>query len=264
VKSITSRDNPRFKALHALAEDSRRQRKEGRTILDGPHLVAAHRQAGGRPELLVVSESGLSRPEAEPILASHEGVETLVLRDTLFKDLSGVASPVGVLAVIAIPAKPQGPIRGSCVLLDAIQDAGNVGTILRTAAAAGVLDVALGPGCAAAWSPRVLRAGQGAHFHLRIRDAVDLAPIIGSYGGRVVATVAGGGQSIYDLDLRGPVAWLFGNEGAGVSAGLLERVGLLARIPMAPGCESMNVAAAAAVCLFESVRQSFARGERQQ
>jgi TrmH family RNA methyltransferase len=264
VKTITSRDNPRFKALHALAEDSRRQRREGRTLLDGPHLVAAYRQAVGRPELLVVSESGLSRSEAEDLLAGHAGVETLVLRDALFKDLSGVASPVGVLAVIAIPPSPQGPIRNSCVLLDAVQDAGNVGTILRTAAAAGVHDVALGSGCASAWSPRVLRAGQGAHFHLRIRESADLGEIIRGYGGKIVATVARGGQSIYDLDLMGPVAWLFGNEGAGVSAALLERVGLLARIPMAPGCESMNVAAAAAVCLFESVRQSLARGERQQ
>ncbi len=260
MKAISSRDNHTFKALRALAAEPRRQREQQRTLLDGPHLVAAYRQAVGLPELLVVSESGLAKPEVAGILAGCGGVNTLVLRDALFKELSGVASPVGILAIIAIPTAPTGPLRGSCVLLDAIQDAGNVGTILRTAAAAGIGDVILGPGCAGAWTPRVLRAGQGAHFALAIREEADLAALADGYDGKIIATVARGGQSLYAIDLTGNVAWLFGNEGAGLPPSLLDRATVRAQIPMASGSESMNVAAAAAVCLFEAVRQRLEQG----
>ena len=136
-----------------------------------------------------------------------------------------------------------------------MQDAGNVGTILRTAAAAGVRDIVLGEGCAGAWSMRVLRAAQGAHFGLAIREQADLAEIVRNYGGLAVATVVHGGTPLYELDLRGPVAWIFGNEGAGVSGTLAVAAKARATIPMASGSESLNVAAAAAVCLFEALRQ---------
>ena len=194
------------------------------------------------------------------MLAAHAGVETLRLRDSLFAEISGVASPVGVLAVIAIPAEATGPLTESCVLLEGIQDAGNVGTILRTAAAAGVRDVVLGPGCAGAWTMRVLRAAQGAHFGLALREAGDLASVVRDFGGLSVATVADHATPLYALDLRGPVAWIFGNEGAGVSPELAAAAKVRATIPMASGSESLNVAAAAAVCLFEAQRQRLMGG----
>jgi TrmH family RNA methyltransferase len=258
MKSLVSRDNPRFKALRALAEDARERRRLGRTLLDGPHLVGVYLEKVGRPEMLVVSDSGGDDPEVRTLLESQrvaDGIETLFVRDGLFRELSGVASPVGILAVIALPEPPSGPLEGSCVLLDGVQDAGNVGSILRSAAAAGIADVALGPGCAGAWTPRVLRAGQGAHFGLRIREQADLAAILSRWRGIGVATVARGGTSIYSLDLSGDVAWLFGNEGAGVSPALIGAATTLAEIPMAEGSESLNVAAAAAICLFEESRQ---------
>lgn len=259
MKAITSRDNARLKALRALLGDSRQQRESGRTILDGPHLVATYREKVGLPELLVVSESGLERSEVAALVAAHVGTETLLLRDALFKELSGVGSPVGILSVIPIPPQPSGPVPGGCIMLDAVQDAGNVGTILRTAAAAGIREVLLGNGCAGAWTPRVLRAGQGAHFGLAIREHLDLCQMADNYDGAIVAAVASGGQSLYSLDLSRPVAWLFGNEGAGLAPALLDKAAVRARIPMAAGCESMNVAAAAAVCLFEGVRQQMTR-----
>lgn len=255
MKSITSRDNPGFKALRLLAKDTREQQRQGRTVLDGLHLVADYRARVGRPELLVVSESGEQNPDVQALLAAHEGVELLRLRDALFDEISGVATPVGLLATIVIPEAATAPITSSAVLLEGIQDAGNVGTILRSAAAAGIKDIVLGPGCAGVWTPRVLRAAQGAHFSLAIRVADDLASIAASYAGLSVATLAAAGTPLYDLDLTGPVAWIFGNEGAGVSPDLAAAAKLRTTIPMAESSESLNVAAAAAVCLFEALRQ---------
>lgn len=255
MKAIASRDNPSFKALRLLAKDGREQQRQRRAVIDGVHLVADYLARVGRPQLLAVSESGAAHDEVQALLAGNAGLETLLLRDALFAEISGSPHPVGVLATIAIPEPPADLPTGSCVLLDAIQDAGNVGTILRTAAAAGVRDVLLGPGCASAWSMRVLRAAQGAHFGLAIREHADLGAFVAAYRGLSVATVVTGGKPLFDLDLGGPVAWIFGNEGAGVSAALAAAARARATIPMAADTESLNVAAAAAVCLFESLRQ---------
>jgi TrmH family RNA methyltransferase len=254
-KVITSRDNPTLKALRALAEDAREQRRQGRTLLDGPHLVESYVHRVGLPEMLVVSESGAGNTEVARLLSSMAATDALTIPDALFRELSGVATPVGLLAVISVPTVPTGMPRGPCVLLDAIQDAGNVGTIPRSAVAAGVREVALGSGCAGAWTPRVLRAAQGAHFGLCIREQVDLEMLAKAYGAASIAAVARGGTPLYELDLSEDVAWIFGNEGAGVSPGLAALAGKRATIPMAGGSESLNVGAAAAVCLFEGLRQ---------
>lgn len=258
MKTVTSRDNPMLKALRALLGDARRQRDEGRTVLEGPHLVGAALDHGVQPDLVAVSEGALENAEVQSLLARLGSVEKLRLPDALFRGLSELATPPGILARIAIPAVQPAPtfaVTGDCLLLDAVQDAGNVGTLLRTAAAAGVRDVLLGPGCAGAWTPRVLRAAQGAHFALAIREQVDLDGFLHSYDGLSVATVAREGASLYALDYSGPVAWLFGNEGAGVAPELIAATSQRVTIPLAPDCESLNVAAAAAVCLFEMRRQ---------
>jgi TrmH family RNA methyltransferase len=136
-----------------------------------------------------------------------------------------------------------------------VQDAGNVGTILRSAAAAGVVDVLLGPGCAGAWTMKVLRAAQGAHFSLQIREQADLLAAVRASAVMSVATVACEGQDLYQLDLSGPVLWLLGSEGAGLSPSLRAAAGAAITIPIAAATESLNVAATAAVCLFEARRQ---------
>lgn len=249
---ITSRDNPGFKALRALMDDPRRQ---GRALLDGVHLVATCLARGIAVRQLLVSESGRQNPEIGALLRGAAGADCTVLRDSLFREISGVRTPTGIAAVIEIPPVPTGALSGDAVLLDAVQDAGNVGAILRSAAAAGVRDVLLGPGCAGAWTPRVLRAGQGAHFSLAIREQADLAAALAACPGTSVATVACGGESLYELDLTGPIVWLVGNEGAGLAAELVVAAKMRATIPLASGTESLNVAAATAVCLFEASRQ---------
>lgn len=259
LRRISSRDNPNFRALRALGDDPRRH---GRALVDGIHLVATCLGRGVDVVQLLVSDSGLHHPEIAGLLAGAGGVDRLLLSDSLFRDIAGVATPTGIAAVIAIPSASGAVCAGDALLLDAVQDAGNVGAILRTAAAAGVRDVLLGRGCAGAWTPRVLRAGQGAHFSLAIREQVDLAAAIATGNATSIATVAHDGASIYELDLRGPLFWLVGNEGAGVSAGLIAAAGLRATIPLAGGAESLNVAAATAVCLFEAKRQRLAAALR--
>ncbi len=251
-KRIASRDNATFKALRAVAGDPRRH---GRTLVDGVHLVTTCLARGVRIAQLLASESGLRHPEIASLLQNAPGIECLILRDGLFRDISGVLTPTGIAAVIAIPPDPDGEISGDALLLDAVQDAGNVGAIFRTAAAAGVRNVFLGPGCAGAWTPRVLRAAQGAHFSLAIREQADLAGALAVGRATAVATVAHGGTNLYDADLAGPIYWLVGNEGCGLSASLVQAANLRVTIPLADGAESLNVAAAAAICLFEARRQ---------
>jgi TrmH family RNA methyltransferase len=252
MRHISSRENPQFKALRALADDPR---GHGRALVDGIHLVATCLARGIGVRQLLVSESGQKNAEIASLLQGAAGIDCLTLRDSLFRELSGVAAPTGIAAVIDIPVAPAGGLSGDVLLLDAVQDAGNVGAILRTAAAAGVGNVLLGPGCAGAWTSRVLRGGQGAHFSLAIREQVDLAAAMAACPATSVATVAHGGKNLYELDLGGPILWLVGNEGAGLSAELVAAAQVRATIPLAAGTESLNVAAATAICLFEANRQ---------
>jgi TrmH family RNA methyltransferase len=256
VKSIHSKDNPQVKALIKLAGSSRERRRTGTTLLEGEHLVRAYQESGGMAETILASESALARPEIRSFFENVPARSRLVLADALLARVSQLASSAAVAAVVRTPR--PGPVPqsvSSCLLLENIQDPGNLGSILRTAVAAGVSQVFLSKSSVFAWSPKVIRAGMGAHFFLSIFEGVDVDEFAQSFRGSVVATEPRARASLYDLDLRGPVAWVFGNEGAGLS----ESVGRLAthrvRIPMPGPAESLNVAAAVAICLFEQIRQ---------
>jgi TrmH family RNA methyltransferase len=145
------------------------------------------------------------------------------------------------------------------LLLEDIQDPGNVGTLLRSAAAAGADHVLLSPACAFAWSPKVLRSAMGAHFALNVVERADLGAYLAAYRGASIALEGRGGRSLYELDLRGPVAFLVGNEGAGLSPGSLAAAGVRARIPISDRIESLNAAAAGTIALFEAARQRTVR-----
>lgn len=259
MKRVSSRDNPLIKRLRALSSSARERRKLGQTIADGPHLVRAALEASWPIIELVVSEKGLARDEIVALHGECGDMVTTVLPDALFAHISPVDTPSGLLAVIGLP--PDAPlsarIETSLVVLDGVQDPGNLGAILRTAAAAGVAHVILTPGSVQAWAPRVLRAGMGAHFCLAIHEQTDAAEILRSFPGKILATRLDVAASpLFEYDLSGPVAWLFGGEGAGLSAELAARATASVMIPMATRIESLNVAAAAAVCLFEQLRQT--------
>ncbi len=260
MKKISSHENPTFRQLRLLAHSARERRKQGRTILDGVHLVSGWIAQSGPPELLVVSESGLRHREIEDCLSACPQHSPLLLRDDLFNAASPVETPSGILAVIPIPGSLKRPAdAGSCVLLSAIQDSGNLGAILRTAAAAGLADVFLGPGCAQAWSPRVLRAAMGAHLRLRIHEQARLDQVIADFKGVSIATHLQSSKNLYEIDLCDDVAWIFGNEGKGLDDQIVSVSDHSIHIPMPGQIQSLNVAAAAAICLFEEVRQKSVR-----
>jgi RNA methyltransferase, TrmH family len=256
MKLIQSRENSFFKSLKRLAESGRERRKTGRTLLDGVHLVEAYEAVHGPVETLIVAESVLHAGEIATYVA---GREVIGLSDGLLRDLGLVDTPSGLLAVALMPSAIAAVNLGKdAILLDGVQDPGNVGTLLRTAAAAGIKQALLSPGCACAWSPKVLRAGQGAHFALAIHEDIDLADFMATYCGTTAVTCLDGATSLYEARWHGSLAWIFGAEGQGVRPELLAAARLRIKIPMPGAVESLNVAAAAAVCLFEALRRKLA------
>jgi TrmH family RNA methyltransferase len=261
MKSITSRENPLVKELKHLASSSQARRKAGRTLLDGVHLCEAYLQHAGAPVLCVASEASMRHKEVAAILDACERMRAhcIALPDALYQSLSQVENGIGLLFVIDTPATEMPrALTGTAVLLDNLQDPGNLGSILRSAAAAGIKQVFCSKGTVFAWSPKVLRAGMGAHFLLEIFENADLPPLVQGSKIPVMATSSHAERQIYDVDLRHPVAWLFGHEGQGVSEALLAQADYQVSIPHAGQIESLNVAASAAVCFFEQLRQTLA------
>lgn len=256
MKNIISRDNPSYKQLKKLAASARERRKAGQVLLDGTHLLQAYAENFGAPKMLIVA-AGEPAAEVALLLRDFARVETVVLAPALFAELSPVATPSGVLALVNLPrlALPRSPQFG--LMLEDIQDPGNLGSLLRSAAAAGVDAVWLSPACADAWSPKCLRGGMGAHFVLPISEHANLPAVAAAFPGRTLAACLEG-SSLYAIDLTGPVAFMIGNEGAGLSPALIEAAGTRFTIPMPGRVESLNAAAAAAICLFERVRQTAA------
>jgi len=251
---LRSQDNPRLRRWTRLAADPRERRREGCALIEGPHLVLACLEAGIRPQALILSESGAGRTELAQ-LVQRSGVTATILADSLFVAIAQAESPQGIVAEIWLPQEGEAlESAAACVFLEGIQDAGNVGAILRSAAAFGVPVAVLGPGCADAWSPKVLRAAMGAHFVIGLRRSDDLASDLERFGGRVALAVPRGGVAPGDAELYGRLGWILGAEGPGVSAALASRADLKVTIPVRPGTESLNVAMAAAILFYEAER----------
>jgi RNA methyltransferase, TrmH family len=256
-KHIISRDNSIYKSLRKLADSSRERAKAGQTLLDGIHLLESYMDTFGEPKLIVIPE-GQSTDEVNHFLMNHPDIPTLLIPTLMFKDISPVASPTGIIALIDIP-KITPPVNQALVLMiEDIQDPGNLGSMLRTAAAAGVDCVYLSKACTDAFSPKALRGGQGSQFICPIEQNVDLVEVVKSFQGKVFATCMQG-DSIFKTTLTGNVAILIGNEGRGLSEALLSVATHQITIPMV-GVESLNAAAATAVSLFECVRQRLVAG----
>lgn len=256
MKAITSRDNPLYKRLKALAASTHHQKKSGQALLEGFHLASAYLDVAGQPETCVVTDGALRHDEAQAIVARVDAQRIVTLPDALFGQLSNVVNGVGMLFVVSKLCAPLPErVDTTCIVLDGVQDAGNVGSILRSAAAAGVKQVFCAPGTAYAWSSKVLRSGMGAHFLLDVHEDVEAATLMPRLAVPAVMTDSHAPQALYDRDLAGPIAWIFGNEGAGVSAAWRAAVAYRLTIPQPGGMESLNVAAAAAICLFEQCRQ---------
>ena len=218
MKLITSRDNPLYKEFKQLATSSQARRKAGRTLLDGVHLCEAYLQQLGVPQCCIVADQSVHDPEVANILAqiANRGTQCISLPDALYQALSQVEHGVGLMFVVATPA-PEVPeiLTSSSVVLDNLQDPGNLGSILRSAAAAGIKNVFCSQGTAFAWAPKVMRAGMGAHFLLNIFENVDLSALLATSSIPVLATSSHASKTIYQIRLDQEVVWLFGHEGQG-------------------------------------------------
>lgn len=255
-KHITSRDNPIFKYLKKLADKARERRQEGKTVLDGMHLIEAYLQTFGEPELMIIPE-GKSTLEASNLMQQLEHVNTIMFPTLMFAELTPVASSTGILAIVKTPFLETPAQQQFVLMLEDIQDPGNLGSMLRTAAAAGVQAVYLSKGCTDAWSPKALRGGQGAQFVLPIIEGADLSAQLQNFDGNSYATTMDG-ESLYSQDLTQASAFVMGNEGAGLRERTIEHCHKQISIPMSQSSlavESLNAAAATAICLFERKRQ---------
>jgi TrmH family RNA methyltransferase len=256
---ITSRDNPLLVRVRKLARATG-SRRTGDAVqeawLEGEHLCTALKQQRGCPAEALVAESAWLLPRVRELV---EGVPRVaVIPDALFAGLSSLESPAGIGFLWTIPKPLAMRPDASSVVLDRLQDPGNVGSIMRTAAAMGFTQVLAVRGTVGLWSSKVLRAGMGAHFGLTLHEGLlpaDLDALVVPMLGTNLQAQA----MLHSSALPNPCAWVFGHEGQGVDSAVLARCALQLRIAQPGGEESLNVAAAAAVCLYESCRQALAR-----
>lgn len=248
VTAIHSRDNAFVKDLRRLAQDTTAYRKQGRVWLEGDHLCRAALARGLRASVAVFSESFWPQAQVEYAQAA---TKFIVLADALFADVSGLESPAAMGFILDLPAPASLRPDAATVVLDRVQDAGNVGSILRSASAFGFRQVAAIKGSAALWSPKVLRAGMGAHFALDLIEGLALDDLA-ALQVPLLVTSSHAGDYLHRAALPWPCAWVMGHEGQGVSPALEDRASLRIRIAQPGGEESLNVAAAAAICLHAS------------
>ena len=256
LKTISSRDNPLVRRFAALSRSAPARKRDGMCLLEGEHLAQSYVERVGTLEIIAIRDGGgtgaLTAVRAAIVQRSREAV---LVAPALFDSLSTLVSPTGVLAIANVPPTPALATHGFVLALDEVQDPGNVGTLIRTAAAAGVAQVWLSHGCAFAWSVKTLRAAQGAHFHTQVLEDVNLPAALAAFNGSTWATLPRDtGKvktvSLFDATFAANNALVLSNEGHGLSPDILPSIRGGLRIPMAAGVESLNVATAGAVVLY--------------
>lgn len=253
VTRITSRNNPLLMRLRKLASDSLAYRNQGQIWLEGEHLCSSYASRGADVAQAVVVEAAWQQGGPSRELALRADA-VCVVPASLMASLSSLDSSPELAFAVAWPGARELRPGVASVVLDRVQDAGNVGTILRSAAAFGFTQVLALKGSAGLWAPKVLRAGMGAHFGLSLVEGLD-EPDLAGLRLPMLAASPHAAEALHQVNLPWPCAWLFGHEGQGVSGSLLSRCTHALRIPQPGGQESLNVVAAAAVCMYESMRQ---------
>jgi RNA methyltransferase, TrmH family len=266
---ITSRDNPLVKELRRLAQDGAAYRKSGRVWVEGEHLCDAVQARRWRAEIAVISDQNMHLTGTE---YARSATKLVVIQDAILREISGLESPAAMGLVLALPQDMAVDATAQTVILDRLQDPGNAGSILRSAAAFGFTQVIALKGSVALWSPKVLRAGMGAHFSLSIVEGASLEQL-SELKNPLAVTSSHRGQYLHEMqsqdhslskreqpahiprrvsaDLAG-INWALGHEGQGVSEALEALAQVHVRIAQPGGQESLNVAAAAAICLYAS------------
>ena len=252
LKPITSRSNPLWQSLRRLSQEPTAYRRQGQVWIEGEHLCTEAVQQGCAVQMAVMTEAAWQTPGLR-VLA--EAAPTVVLLPApLMAALGTLDSPPPLALVLPWASQSAIGSRAPSVVLDRLQDAGNVGTVLRSAAAFGIQQVIALKGSAALWSPKVLRSGMGAHFRLQLVEGVEVEAL-DALQVPLLATSSHATAAIDATALPWPCAWVLGHEGQGLSAAVAARCAMQLRIPQPGGLESLNVAAAASVCLYESARQ---------
>lgn len=250
VKAVSSRDNPLLQKLRKLGADPGAYRKLGEVFVEGDHLCTAFVQRGGRPAVSVITEEAWAQAPLRSL--AEQAAAVAIVPVALMAHSSTLESPPPIGFVVPWTGPGRLQPDAPSVVLDRLQDAGNVGTLLRSASAFGFTQVIAMKGTAALWSPKVLRAGMGAHFALSLLEGVETlegleVPLLG--------TSSHATQALHEAALPWPCGWVLGHEGQGVSASLARQCAMSLRIPQPGGEESLNVGAAGAICLYESARQ---------
>ena len=255
MKIIASRSNPFFKSLVRIHQEAGKLGKP--VVLEGIHLCQSWLNAGRVPDWVIIDRGVELDVEIQALVSQIPSERLVLLEHGLFRTLSDVVTAQGILFVVTSSQDPlPSSIHQNCVLLDRIQDPGNVGTILRTAAAAGVKLIFASEHTAGLWSPKVLRSAQGAHFSLSLHEKVDLGELLARLEISSVATTLQGSAALYATPLPATCAWIFGHEGQGVDDKLCQQASMRIRVPIdTSAVESLNVAVCAALCLYEQRRQ---------
>jgi RNA methyltransferase, TrmH family len=257
VKQVTSDANPAFRRWLRIATTPRAVRAGGQTLAEGVHLAQTALAAGTAVDAIVLRRGRLAPPVQTLSNRFAAAIPRFELAAELYERIAGVEHGAGLLLALPVPS-PRLPRRapGVLVYLDGVQDPGNVGAIIRTAAAAGVTDVIGSTGTASLWAPKVLRAAMGAHFRIGLHEHVAPEQLPEMLDGEWIAAVAHDAASLWDFDAAPrALGWIFGAEGSGASPAALAVSRWQLRIPTSSAVESLNVAAAAAICLFAGQRR---------
>lgn len=252
---ITSDKNQTVKLAKALLTQARQRKKMGLTVLEGTHLIDAALRSDYPFVQILVAESAQTHSEVQQILTRLPTyTPTLTLSDALYASIRSLGTGIDIMAIVTIPTPRLAAIHEDCLILNDVQDSGNVGTLLRTAAAVGINNILCTSATAQAWSPKTLRAGMGAQFALTVYEGLSNTDILDYVKVPLFATSSHTDTLIYEHDLRAPMAWIMGHEGQGVCAELMQCATPIA-LPQPNGQESLNVAIAGSLCLYETLRQ---------
>lgn len=259
---ITSDKNPTVKLAKALISQSRQRKKLGQTVLEGVHLIEAMLSHDIVPVQILISYSALTHPDVQStlLLISDYKFENrlTVVSDSIYDAIKTLGTGIDIMAIINTPQPElrslKSPITSDCLILNDVQDNGNVGTLLRTAAAVGITTIICTQGTAQAWSPKTMRAGMGAQFGLTIYEGVPADEVLAYLKVPVLATSSHTDDIIYQQNLNRPVAWVMGHEGQGVCDEIMQSA-IPVALPQPNGQESLNVAIAGSLCLYEMLRQ---------
>lgn len=254
---ITSSSNSRIKLIRALNSRAKDRREEGLFVIEGVRLCEEALAARATPDIVLYTEELDPRGAALVEAFRRAGIPLETVTADVMRAASDTQTPQGILAVLPLAPRPRPATLDFVLIADQVRDPGNLGTLLRSAAAAGAQAAWLHPGTADAFAPKVLRAGMGAHFRLAIETLgyEDLRKACHTHGLRLLVTAAGQGQPYDQADLRAPLALVVGSEAEGPGAGLLAAADAFVHIPMPGGFESLNAAVAGSILMFEVVRQ---------